>query len=100
MTGPGAGYSVDLAHLDEVTARIRAFKGFVTDYLKTLDEKAGELSGSWSSEAAAAYELAHREWLSGAQEVRAGLDALEAAAASAHRNYRGAVAANLKMLGL
>ncbi|MRH89867.1 WXG100 family type VII secretion target [Nocardia sp. SYP-A9097] len=100
MSVPGEGYSVDLSRLDEVTARIRAFKGFVTDHLATLDDQAEELSASWSSEAAAAYDLAHREWLTGAKEVRDGLEVLESAARTAHGNYQAAVTANLRMLGL
>ncbi|MET9491319.1 WXG100 family type VII secretion target [Nocardia sp. NPDC006630] len=100
MSVPGEGYSVDLTHLDEVTAHIRAFKGFVADNLSALDDRAKALSATWSSEAATAYETAHREWLTGANEVRDGLAALEAAARTAHENYTGAIAANLRMLGL
>lgn len=99
MTVPGEGYKVDLNHLDEVTARIRSFKDFVEDSLTALDNKAKELSASWSSEAAAAYEVAHREWLVGATEVRDGIGDLESAARTAHHNYSGAMAANLRMLG-
>ncbi|WP_330181775.1 WXG100 family type VII secretion target [Nocardia sp. NBC_01503] len=98
MSTPG-GYSVDLTHLDETTARIRAFTGFVSVHLASLDEMAKTLSATWSSEAATAYGLAHREWSTGAQEVRDGLDALESAARTAHSNYQGAIAANLRMLG-
>ncbi|GAB0102578.1 pore-forming CpnT exporter EsxE [Nocardia sp. JMUB6875] len=99
MTVPGEGYKVDLNHLDDVTARIRAFKTFFEDSLATLDNKAKALSASWSSEAAAAYEAAHTEWLTGANEVREGIASLESAAKIAHGNYSGAVATNLRMLG-
>ncbi|MGW4243285.1 WXG100 family type VII secretion target [Nocardia sp. NPDC004722] len=100
MSVPGEGYAVDLKHLDEVTERIRAFNSFAVDSLSALDSKSKVLSASWSSEAATAYEAVHREWMTGADEVRGGLDVLEAAARAAHGNYRSAVAANLKMLGL
>ncbi|BAW05534.1 conserved hypothetical protein [Nocardia seriolae] len=67
--------------------------------MSALDNKAKVLSVSWSSEAAAAYEAAHTEWLAGATEVREGIAALESAAKIAHGNYSGALAANLRMLG-
>ncbi|MBL1075242.1 WXG100 family type VII secretion target [Nocardia sp. 2] len=99
MSVAGEGYSVDLAHLDDVTARMRALKAFVIDQLTALDTKAQAAMTSWNGEAATAYQVAHQEWADGATDVQEGLQVLEKAAQTAHGNYTSAVAANLKRLG-
>ncbi|QLY32955.1 WXG100 family type VII secretion target [Nocardia huaxiensis] len=96
----GEGFSVDLEHLDSVTARMRALKSFVVDQLAALDAKANAVMPTWTGEAATAYQVAHQEWADGATDVQDGLAVLEKAAQTAHGNYTGAMAANLKRLGL
>ncbi|QLY29936.1 WXG100 family type VII secretion target [Nocardia huaxiensis] len=100
MTVAGEGYSVDLNHLDEVTARLQAFKAFLTAHLDTLDAKAREVVASWTGEVATAYAVAHNEWVAGATDVREGLQVLETAAGTAHGNYSSALATNMSRLGL
>ncbi|MDO3650542.1 WXG100 family type VII secretion target [Nocardia mangyaensis] len=100
MSTPGEGFSVDLAELEAITARMRALKGFVIDQLAALDSKANAVMSTWTGEAAAAYQIAHQEWADGATDVQDGLAVMEKAAQSAHGNYSTAMAANLKRLGL
>ncbi|WP_327114387.1 WXG100 family type VII secretion target [Nocardia sp. NBC_01730] len=92
-------FSVDLQHLEDVTARVRGFKEFVAGYLSELDSRASALGTSWSGPAAAAYTDAHREWIVGATDVQEGLQALEDATRRAHETYTGAVTTNMRMLG-
>lgn len=94
------GFSVDLEHLDAVTARMRGLKGYVADQLAALDSAANAAMLNWSGEAATAYQVAHREWADGATDIQDGLTAMESAAQIAHANYSGAMTKNLKRLGL
>jgi WXG100 family type VII secretion target len=93
----GKDFTVDLDHLDQVTTRIWAFAGYLTDHLSELDTFAEQLLSSWSGEAADAYAQAHREWTTAALEVRDGLQSIETAARAAHGNYGNASATNTRM---
>lgn len=99
MSDESKEFNVNLARLEDLTARIRGFKEFVTDYLAELDNKANVLASSWSGQAAAAFAEAHREWADGAADVQEGLQAMQEATVRAHESYSGAVATNLRMLG-
>lgn len=83
------GFSVDLEHLDAVTARMRGLKGYVADQLAALDSAANAAMLNWSGEAATVYQVAHREWADGATDIQDGLAAMESAAQIAHSNYSG-----------
>ncbi|WP_083889232.1 WXG100 family type VII secretion target [Nocardia pneumoniae] len=98
-SGDVRAFKVDLQHLEDVTARVRGFKEFVTGHLDELDSRAKALGSSWTGPAAAAYAQAHREWAVGAADVQEGLQALEDATRRAHETYTGAVATNVRMLG-
>ncbi|MFC4123335.1 WXG100 family type VII secretion target [Nocardia rhizosphaerae] len=100
MSSAEDGFAVDLEHLDAVTARMRGLKAYVVDQLTALDAKAKAVIPDWSGEAAAAYRTAHQDWADGAADVQDGLSVMEKAAQTAHANYSGAMAANLKRLGL
>ncbi|MEU2092273.1 WXG100 family type VII secretion target [Nocardia beijingensis] len=93
------GYDVDLEHLDNVTARIGGLVGFITDSLVGLDTRIAAAHLTWSGEAAAAHATAHKEWAQAATEVREGIDAMRAAAATAHGAYTAALTTNLGILG-
>jgi WXG100 family type VII secretion target len=90
-------YAVDLDRLDAAVALLAARTAVVDDALDTLDAQVAALHVVWSGAAAAAQDDAHRAWLAGARDMRDGLAAMQAAAATAHANYSAAVAANLAM---
>lgn len=90
-------YAVDLTRLDDTVTLLAARTAAVTDLLDDLDARIATLQTLWSGAAADAQLAAHRAWLAGAQDMRDGLAAMRAAAATAHANYSAAVAANLAM---
>ncbi|MFI9508401.1 WXG100 family type VII secretion target [Nocardia sp. NPDC052566] len=92
-------FEVDLDHLDQVTARIGGLVGFVTDSLTGLDTRISALHQEWTGATATAHDRAHREWVTGANEVREGVDAMRAAAHTAHQHYSTAIATNRAMFG-
>ncbi|MGW4772848.1 WXG100 family type VII secretion target [Nocardia sp. NPDC004278] len=92
-------FTVDLDHLDEIVARLSGLAGFISDNLDEIDEKVAGLAGTgWESVAAAAYNDAHREWVTGAREFAEGVRDMSDAARKAHTGYTTAVQDNLKML--
>ncbi|MEP6696067.1 MAG: WXG100 family type VII secretion target [Pseudonocardiales bacterium] len=96
MSGP---FTVDLDKLDGVVTRMGIFEKSIEARLAELDGRIQKMHGVWCGAAAAAQLATHREWMAGAREMRAGLVALKAAAATAHANYSAAVAANVRMWG-
>ncbi|MEV0712077.1 WXG100 family type VII secretion target [Nocardia aurea] len=92
-------YQVDLAHLDEVTARIATLHGFLVDSLREIDERIALVQQSWNGAAATKQAEAHQQWVLAAQSVQEGIDTMRSAAATAHTAYTEASAANLRMLG-
>lgn len=95
MTGE---HSVDLDQLDNIVTRLSSLAGFLTEHLKTLDQKSAAVhSGSWSGATATAHETAHREWASAAQELVQGIKDMSTAARSAHSNYGSTSAVNTRM---
>jgi WXG100 family type VII secretion target len=92
-------YRVDLAHLDNVTARIAGLQGFVEQSLQEVEERIAGVQANWAGEAADAHATAHAEWAAAAAKIAAGLEKMRAAAAAAHRHYGDASAANIAMLG-
>ncbi|BEK86248.1 WXG100 family type VII secretion target [Nocardia seriolae] len=94
------GYSVDLDALDALVSRLVNLSKFLTDQFTALDDKVATLrAGAWDSEAAAAYEEAHRQWLTGAQEFAQGVTDTSDAAKKAHGHYSSAIEANSQMFG-
>lgn len=93
-------FSVDLTELDTIVARLSNLASFLGDQLAELDQKVAALrAGSWDSAGAAAYEDAHRQWLSGAQEFAQGVTDMSVAARDAHGHYTAAIGANTRMFG-
>ncbi|MGQ4617304.1 WXG100 family type VII secretion target [Nocardia sp. R7R-8] len=99
MSEPPA-FSVDLDRLDNLAARIRGFAGLLADQLAAIDRKAKEVDAASTGAVMAAYREAHDEWLAGATDIQEGLTALEKAVRLAHEGYTGAVAENLRILGI
>ncbi|MFI6995931.1 WXG100 family type VII secretion target [Nocardia sp. NPDC050175] len=98
MSG-GQEYTVDLVHLETVTARIAALQGFVEDSLTGVDQRVAAVHREWTGAAATAHATAHQHWQAGAQDVRDGIAAMRAAAVTAHTAYSAGIAANLRMFG-
>ena len=90
-------FAVDLTRLDATVAVLGDRTAAVETLLADLDARIARLHELWSGAAAAAQLDAHRRWLAGAQDMRDGLAAMRAAAATAHGNYSAAVAANVAM---
>ncbi|WP_433600520.1 WXG100 family type VII secretion target [Nocardia sp. CA-135953] len=92
-------YQVDLDHLDDVTARIGGLNDFLQESIREIDERMAVMQQSWNGHAADKQAEAHREWATAAQEVREGIEAMQAAARTAHTAYNDAVTENLRTLG-
>ncbi|MGV9675261.1 WXG100 family type VII secretion target [Nocardia sp. NPDC003482] len=92
------GYRVDLEHLDAVTARIAGLAAFVAEALQGIDTRIEAAHREWTGAAAVQHVEAHRHWRTGAEEMREGIEAMHAAATTAHANYSAALAANLATL--
>ncbi|WP_054813372.1 WXG100 family type VII secretion target [Nocardia arizonensis] len=92
-------YQVDLDHLDDVTTRIGGLNDFLRESLREIDERMAAMQKSWNGNAADKQAEAHREWATAAQEVREGIEAMQAAARTAHTAYNDAVTENLRALG-
>jgi uncharacterized protein YukE len=67
------------------------------DMLGEIDSLVSDLHVTWTGEGAAAHAEAHRHWAHGEAMMREALTRLRAAGATAHRNYTGAMSANLRM---
>ncbi|CAM4431059.1 WXG100 family type VII secretion target [Nocardia ninae] len=100
MTGETPAFSVDLAKLEELAARMRAYRAAVADRLAELEAKAKEVEGVWVGAAAVAYSEAHTEWAAGVTDMQDGLAALEDALKKAHESYTNAASQTLRILGI
>jgi len=96
MTEP---FRVDLDELDDITARVAGFVGFLEDSLVGVQQRMAAAQAGWNGPSAIAANDAFARWLTGAQDVAEGIDAMRAAAVAAHQRYTTAVSTNLEMLG-
>ncbi|MGW4737374.1 WXG100 family type VII secretion target [Nocardia xishanensis] len=92
-------YSVDLADLETLAARLRAYQGFLTDQLDELTQRVRALTSNWSGQAAAAFDEAHRDWARSVAQLESALQTMEQDAARAHTSYSAVIATNSKMVG-
>ncbi|MFE3545542.1 WXG100 family type VII secretion target [Nocardia sp. NPDC059177] len=93
------GYQVNLAELEQITARVGGFVGFLNDSLSGLKQRTNAVQQTWNGTAADAQAAAFQKWLTGATEVAEGIDAIRRTAQEAHDRYTTAVETNLRMLG-
>ncbi|GAA5082247.1 WXG100 family type VII secretion target [Nocardia iowensis] len=100
MTADTPAFSVELDKLEELAARMRAYKAAVADRLAELEAKAKEVEGVWVGGAAVAYSEAHREWVAGVTDMQDGLAALQDALKKAHESYTTAGSQALRILGV
>ncbi len=92
-------FSVDLDHLDQIVTRLTALAGFIGDHLTDIQQRVTTLQGTgWEGVAARAYDDAHREWITGAQELVDGIREMSDAAKQAHTAYTRALDLNGRML--
>ncbi|MGN2636735.1 WXG100 family type VII secretion target [Nocardia takedensis] len=96
MTEP---FRVDLTELDDITARVAGFVGFLEDSLIGIQQRLTAVQAGWSGESADAANDAFARWLTGARDVAEGIHEMRAAGSAAHQRYTEAVATNLEMLG-
>ncbi|WP_063057440.1 WXG100 family type VII secretion target [Nocardia sienata] len=95
----GSAFQVDLEELDNITARVGNFIGFLSDSLTALDQRMTALHSTWGGEAATAQRDAFQQWAVGATDVAEGIDAMRKAARSAHDRYTAAIETNRLILG-
>jgi WXG100 family type VII secretion target len=91
------GYRADLTALSDLVARLEAFDVRAESLATDLDAQVRRLHGEWSGPSADAHQVAHREWLSGARQLRAAAGELRSAVATARTNYAAAMSANARM---
>ncbi|WP_019928521.1 WXG100 family type VII secretion target [Nocardia sp. BMG111209] len=93
------GLQVDLDRLDDIVARLSGLAGFITEKLDAIDHAVTNLGPTvWNSEAAAAYQDAHRRWATQAHDFADGVRTAHEAARLAHEKVRRAVELNGRML--
>ncbi|MFI5716495.1 WXG100 family type VII secretion target [Nocardia sp. NPDC051750] len=92
-------FQVDLAELENITARVGNFVGFLADSLTGLEQRISTLHQTWGGEAATAQKDAFRQWSTGATDVAEGIDTMRLAARAAHDRYTAAIEANRQMFG-
>ncbi|WP_063065059.1 WXG100 family type VII secretion target [Nocardia violaceofusca] len=92
-------FSVDLDHLDQIVTRLSGLAGFIGDHLTDIGQRVASLQGTgWEGVAARAYDDAHSEWISGAEELVDGVREMSDAAREAHAAYTRALELNRRML--
>ncbi|WP_454200055.1 WXG100 family type VII secretion target [Nocardia sp. Marseille-Q1738] len=92
-------FRVKLSELEQITARLDGFVGFLSDSLSGLQQRIDSVQQNWNGAAADSQAEAFRQWVIGATDVAEGIAAMKQAAVDAHDRYSSAAAANLRMLG-
>ena len=90
-------FRVDPQALADAVQRMAEFQRHAESMLAEIDSLVTNLHATWAGQGAAAHAEAHRHWARGEAMMREALAQLRAAGATAHRNYLGAMSANLAM---
>ncbi|WAJ45972.1 WXG100 family type VII secretion target [Mycobacterium sp. Aquia_216] len=90
-------FRVDPKALADAVLRMAEFQRTAESMLTEIDSLVSNLHATWSGEAAAAHAEAHERWARGEAMMRAALARLQAAGATAHGSYVGAMSMNLAM---
>jgi WXG100 family type VII secretion target len=90
-------FRVDPQALADAVQRMAEFQRYAESMLTEIDSLVSNLHATWSGEAAAAHAEAHERWARGEAMMRTALVRLQAAGATAHGNYTGAMSTNLAM---
>ncbi len=94
MTAP---FSVDLDRVQTAIEAMTRFDTALDVHLERLDARMDRLHTTWTGDAAEAHRRAHAQWLRAARDMRDALKTMRSISETAHRNYRAAVAANVRM---
>ena len=87
----------DLDALSELVDRLMRFTTLAEQLGDELDARVRALHADWVGAASSEHRAAHARWATGADEMRAGLEALSSAVATARENYAAAAGANVRM---
>lgn len=90
-------FGVDPEALADALQRMGEFVQHTENIVGEIDSLVSHLHPTWSGQAAAAHAEAHRHWLRGEEMMREALAQLKTAGTTAHRNYTGAMTANMTM---
>ncbi len=90
-------FRVDPQALADAVQRMTDFQRQAEEILAEIDSRVTHLHASWTGQGAAAHAEAHRHWARGEAMMREALARLRTAGETAHRNYTGALSANLAM---
>lgn len=90
-------FSVDPQALADAVQRMGEFVRHTESMVGEIDSLVSHLHATWSGQAAAAHVEAHQHWSRGEAMMREALAQLKTAGTTAHRNYTGAMAANMTM---
>ena len=82
--------SVDSPELLALVDGARAAVGAIDEALAELDARVAQLRSGFTGEASDAYDVAQREWLATAQQMRDSLDAFRSGLTNAHGHYGAA----------
>lgn len=96
MTGR---FRVDPNQLADVIDQLARFDKHLEGALGQADAKVDRLHTTWTGAAAAEHKAAHEKWKHGAEQMRAGLNAMRKNAGIAHGNYTNAAETNRTMWG-
>jgi WXG100 family type VII secretion target len=83
--------------LADTVQRMVEFHRHVESTVAEIDSLVTNLHATWTGQGAAAHAEAHRRWARGEAMMREALAQLRTAAATAHRNYTGAMSTNSAM---
>lgn len=92
-------YRVDLDDLDDIATQLSGFVGFLTESVAGIQQRTTKIQSNWTGPSAIAANDAFTKWVSGAQDVAEGIEAMRTSALEARARYSAAVAANMQMLG-
>lgn len=90
-------FRVDPRALADAVQRMAEFQRYAENTLTEIDSLVSNLHSTWRGRGAVAHAEAHRHWARGEAMMREALAQLRTAAATAHRNYTGAMSTNLAM---
>ena len=90
-------FSVDPDALADAIQRMSDYLRHTESITTEIDSLVTHLHQSWSGQAAAAHEDAHRHWSAGEATMRQALGKLKTAGVTAHHNYTQAMATNSAM---
>jgi len=90
-------YQVDSDAVVQATGAVRASIGRIQGEVAALHGQLLDLQGSWSGQAASAFQTVIADWKSTQQQVEASLDSINLALGQAGQQYAEAESANARL---